>query len=294
MSTNHLTRPSEDEKSAESLPNAASTTPAANRGKNDEAVPLRELGYLSSAVGHHVINAFSAIVSNAELLRSRAKTGLDPAELDLMASSIVATALDASHVARRLIDRARSVTSVEANAVGPEPSMVDLNRVVTETIESERRAHGEGVHYLPNLNPVPLIAGDAAQLRSMLGHILQNARESMPAGSGVVALSTSTDPRNWVFLTIRDSGCGMVPEVLKQAAEPFFTTKPERWGVGLTIAHGIWRRHRGALSIESHPGLGTTIRLSIGPITAGRQVDPMPPPASAHSVQAEPPPQGAG
>jgi two-component system NtrC family sensor kinase len=241
-------------------------------------------------VGHHVINAFSAIVSNAELLRSRAKTGLDPAELDLMASSIVATALDASHVARRLIDRARSVTSVEANAVGHEPSMVDLNRVVTETIESERRVHGEDVQYLPNLNPVPLIAGDAVQLRSMLGHILQNARESMPAGSGVVALSTSTDPRNWVFLTIRDSGCGMIPDVLKQAAEPFFTTKPERWGVGLTIAHGIWRRHRGALSIESHPGLGTTIRLSIGPVTGGRLFDPLPPPASAHPVQAEPPP----
>ena len=48
--------------------------------------------------------------------------------------------------------------------------------------------------------------------------------------------------------------------------EPFFTTKPDRDGVGLTIAQGIWRRHRGALSIDSRPGQGTTIRLSIGPL----------------------------
>jgi two-component system NtrC family sensor kinase len=291
MSTNQVTPTAENQSSAESSPRAGSSTPPAKDGKN-ETVPLRELGYLSSAVGHHVINAFSAIVSNAELMRSRAQNGLPPAELDLMATSIVAAALDASHVARRLIDRARSVTPVEAQAEGHEPPMVDLNRVVTEVIESERITHGVGVHYLPNLNPVPLFVGDRAQLQSMLRHILQNARESMPAGSGVVALSTSTDPRNWVFLTIRDSGCGMIPEVLKQAAEPFFTTKPDRWGVGLTIAHGIWRRHRGALSIESHPGLGTTIRLSIGPIAPGRPADP-PPPGPAHLPPAETPREGA-
>ena len=48
--------------------------------------------------------------------------------------------------------------------------------------------------------------------------------------------------------------------------EPFFSTKPDHDGIGLTIAQGIWRRHRGALSIDSRPGQGTTIRLSIGPI----------------------------
>jgi signal transduction histidine kinase len=284
MSTNYLTRPAE---SQAPLATAESVTPQSEEGKIDETGALKELGYLSSAVGHHVINAFAAIVSNAELLRSRALAGLDPAELDLMASSIVATALDASHVARRLIDRARSVTPVETRTAGREPRMVDLNQVVADVVESERIARGEAVQYLLNLNPVPLIAGDASQLRLMISHILQNAREAMPAGSGVVAFATSTDPRNWIFLTIRDSGCGMVPEVLKQASEPFFTTKPERWGVGLTIAHGIWRRHRGAFSIESHPGLGTTIRLSIGPIAPGRPADSVP---AAPQPAPEPPP----
>ena len=48
------------------------------------------------------------------------------------------------------------------------------------------------------------------------------------------------------------------PGVLRRATEPFFSTKPDHAGVGLTIAQGIWRRHRGSLSIESQPGQGTT------------------------------------
>ena len=100
----------------------------------------------------------------------------------------------------------------------------------------------------------------------MLGYLLQNAREALPDGAGTIEISTYIDPRNWLVLAIRDTGCGMSPDVLSRANEPFFSTKPDRDGVGLTIAQGIWRRHRGSLSIDSRPGLGTTIRLSIGPI----------------------------
>jgi two-component system, NtrC family, sensor kinase len=68
----------------------------------------------------------------------------------------------------------------------------------------------------------------------------------------------------------------MSPDVLRRATEPFFSTKPDRAGIGLTIAQGIWRRHRGSLSIDSQPGVGTTIRLSIGPITPVRPAAPRP------------------
>ncbi len=93
----------------------------------------------------------------------------------------------------------------------------------------------------------------------MLGYLLQNAREALPNGAGTIEVSTYIDPRNWLVLAIRDTGCGMSPDVLRRATEPFFSTKPDRDGVGLTIAQGIWRRHRGSLSIDSRSGLGTTI-----------------------------------
>jgi two-component system, NtrC family, sensor kinase len=262
MSTQEIPKPAEAQVGDESAGSAA----AAGEAKSvAEVGRLGELGYLSSAVGHQVINAFSAIVSNAELIRSRAGAGMESAELDAMASAIVEAALDASHVARRLIDRARSATAVQDNRAGSEPQMVDLNRLIAEVVAADRRGADPGIEYLLNLNPIPLIPGNAVQLRLMLSHILQNSREAMPHGTGAVVLSTSTDRQHWVSVTIRDSGSGMGPEVVRHATEPFFTTKPERWGVGLTIAHGIWRRHHGTLAMESHPGLGTTIRLSIGP-----------------------------
>src|SRR5262249_4119608 len=67
-------------------------------GEPDEAERLKELGHLSAAVGHHVINAFSAVVSNAELIRSHARSvNCDLDELAALGSAIIENALSASH-----------------------------------------------------------------------------------------------------------------------------------------------------------------------------------------------------
>ena len=79
---------------------------------------------------------------------------------------------------------------------------------------------------------IPPIPGLADHLRTMLGNLLQNARESLPHGPGTVEVSTYIDPRDWLVVAIRDTGCGMSPDVLKRATEPFFSTKPDRDGVG--------------------------------------------------------------
>ncbi|MBV8077597.1 MAG: hypothetical protein JO284_14410, partial [Planctomycetaceae bacterium] len=84
---------------------------------------LTNLGHLSAGVGHHVINAFSAIVSNAELLRLKPSI---PAIADpvALADTIIQTALDAATVARRLIDYTRPVTSIDPERSAVEPSSV--------------------------------------------------------------------------------------------------------------------------------------------------------------------------
>ena len=120
------------------------------------------------------------------------------------------------------------------------------------------------MEWVLNLNPIPMIRGSASQIRSLLGYLIQNAREAMPKGQGTITIHDAVWTRGTgSIMEIRDSGRGMTPEVLKRATEPFFTTKSGRSGIGLTVAHGIWRRHRGALSIESQPGEGTMIRLAV-------------------------------
>ena len=83
-----------------------------NPANSNDAEKLNDLVYLCSSVSHHVINAFSAIVSNAELIRAQAASVPGSSELEMSGNAIVETALDASKVARKLIDWARRATDV--------------------------------------------------------------------------------------------------------------------------------------------------------------------------------------
>ncbi len=230
----------------------------------DDTERLKELGHLAAAVGHNVINAFSAVVSNAELIRSHASDPLcDRAELAALATAIIENALSASHVPRRLIDWSRRVTSPGFDQAGDPPALIDLNKLIRETVETQAGGESSAVRWVLNLNPIPLIRGNVPQLRTLLGYLIQNALEALPRGAGSITFTTQVNSQNWVILEIRDTGCGMSSEILKRATEPFFTTKSGRSGTGLTIAHGIWRRHQGGLSIESRPDEGTMIRLAV-------------------------------
>ncbi len=225
---------------------------------------LNNLGHLAAGVGHHVINAFSAIVSNAELLR------LNPplpsvADPVMLADVIVRTALDASTVARRLIDFTRPVTSTDPNQAAFEPSTIALDDLAAAVVAGKRAGGPPGVVWDTVLTPIPPIKGHAIQLRSMLRHLIENAYEALPGQRGTIALSTTTDSRGWVVLELRDDGLGMDEATLVRATEPFFSTRPGHLGVGLSIANGIWRRHRGTLSIRSRPGDGTLVRLCVEP-----------------------------
>ncbi len=230
---------------------------------------LTDLGHVSAGVGHHVINAFSAIVSNAELLRLKAPQN-GGTEQDALAETIIQSALRAATVARRLIDYTRSVTSIEPGQGVFTPASVALDSLVAEFVEHERSQAPPGVSWLADLAPVPPIQGHDIQLRAMLSHLARNCYEAMPKQGGAIVVSTATDARGWVVLEMRDSGEGMSPDTLERAVEPFFSTRPGHVGVGLSIANGIWRRHRGTLFLRSQPGDGTVVRLCIEPIRTDR------------------------
>jgi len=134
-----------------------------------------------------------------------------------------------------------------------------------QVIESERALRRPDIDWVVHLAPVPPINGHEAQLREMLGHLLTNAYEAMPAPGGTVTVSTGLDTRGWIALEVRDNGPGVDSKTVERAVEPFFTTKAGHLGVGLSIANGIWRRHRGTLALRSQPGEGTVVRLYLDP-----------------------------
>jgi signal transduction histidine kinase len=77
-------------------------------------------------------------------------------------------------------------------------------------------------------------------------------------------------------LEVRDTGHGIPHATVERAVEPFFTTKAGHFGVGLSIANGIWRRHRGTLALRSQAGEGTTVRLCVEPDRAVEMPTPLP------------------
>jgi len=118
-------------------------------------------------------------------------------------------------------------------------------------------------------------------MEQVLMNLVINARDAMPDGgrlaisldlanldAGYVAAHPSARLGRFVQLSVRDTGCGIAPEVLPHIFEPFFTTKEVGKGTGLGLAtvFGIVQHHHGWIEIESEPGRGSTFRVFLPPL----------------------------
>lgn len=213
----------------------------------------RQLAHLASSVGHHVINAFSAVVSNAEILKLSGPA-IDETELAETVDVIVNVSVKASGVARRLIDFARPSTH-------PLDHQVNFSLLITHVVGELSDAYPH-VAWTIDLRDDARLVGDPEQLQSMFGYLLLNAIEALPLSHGEIIIRSFVEDPEWSSILIEDNGLGMDALIQEQALDPFFSTKPGHLGIGLCLANSIWRRHGGTLSILSRPGKGTTLRMT--------------------------------
>jgi CheY-like chemotaxis protein len=119
---------------------------------------------------------------------------------------------------------------------------------------------------------------DAHQLEGALMNLAINARDAMPDGGELTIAVTDRKvtardlaepeegkPGDYVEVSVSDTGVGMTPEILARAIEPFYTTKPtgQGTGLGLSQVYGFVRQSGGFLRIESEPGRGTKVLISL-------------------------------
>jgi CheY-like chemotaxis protein len=176
----------------------------------------------------------------------------------------------AEEAAWRAAEAVRDLLGFGPGLRGGEIGPLDLAEVVRAAVEEAPRRWAErGVEATVvelALEPLPPVRGSGEDLREALGQLLANAGE---AGGGVVRLRAGWDGGGSVELVVEDAGGGMEEAVRARALEPFFSTKGHgRLGLGLAIAQAIVARHRGALHLESTPGRGTRVRMTL-PTAAG-------------------------
>ena len=106
------------------------------------------------------------------------------------------------------------------------------------------------------------VPGDGRRLRQAFVNVLTNAAEAL-SGDGSVTVGIRTIDADTVDVLISDTGPGLDPAAVEAAVKPFYSTKPQGTGLGLPLVARIVAAHRGGLAIESSPGSGTTVRISL-------------------------------
>jgi len=138
---------------------------------------------------------------------------------------------------------------------------VDVNQIVARLgafVEPEAKAKGIAVKL--SLADEPVVCPvDENLLRQALLNIVINAQEAMPEG-GELRLATGIQADD-AAIAISDSGVGVATEDRNRILKPFFSTKPDGNGLGLSITQRIIHEHRGSIVIESGPGQGTTFTI---------------------------------
>jgi two-component system NtrC family sensor kinase len=217
---------------------------------------MASIGKLAAVVAHEINNPLAGILTYAKLLKKRFAGKDDEiyATLDLVETE----SRRCGEIVRNLMTFARKTS------MNYEPA--DLNAVITRCVRLVQHKL-ELANISLQLEPardLPSVWCDSGQIEQVVLALVVNAIDAMPNG-GNLALRTRRTRDAQVQLEVSDDGVGMPPEVLANLFEPFFTTK-ERGrglGLGLAVSRNIIERHEGTIDVESTPGKGTRLTITL-------------------------------
>jgi signal transduction histidine kinase/CheY-like chemotaxis protein len=233
-----------------------------------QAQKMESLGVMAGGIAHDFNNILMAILGNAELARMELPPGTPVSGYiqDIERSANRAAVLST----QMLVYSGRAFIQIQA---------VDLNTLIRDMSGILEAAVSRKVTLLYNLDKtLKTLDGDSSQIGQILVNLVINATEAIGDEAGVITLQTGTlwcdagmlvslwvneamPEGEYVYLEVRDTGCGMEPELLPQIFDPFFTTKFTGRGLGLAAVIGIVRGHRGTILVSSETKQGTLFRL---------------------------------
>lgn len=238
----------------------------------NHAQRLESVGQLTGGIAHDFNNLLTVIQGNLQVLEELPELAHSSHAQRLLAAATRASRRGAELTGKLLAFSRRQVL---------QPVAVDTHALLHSLADMLRRTLDQRIRIEIDTAPGhPLVMADPGQLESALLNIAINARDAMPEGGTLrfrteicEALPTGlrnerNNPGNngtthFVAISIADSGAGMPDDVKERAFEPFFTTKEagRGTGLGLSTVYGFATQSRGAVSIDSKVGQGTTVTL---------------------------------
>jgi signal transduction histidine kinase len=224
---------------------------------------LTTVGLLAAGIAHELGTPLNVVSMRARMIATGEVSG---DEVKTNADIIHQQSAQMTRIIRQLLDFARrrqpsltrfALDQVAGGAVSMLAPLAEKSRVTLELTAGPRVE----------------IDGDPDQLQQVITNLVINGVQAMPEGGEIhlgLARTRATPPADmggpegdYVRLDVRDQGSGIAPDVLPRIFEPFFTTKPvgDGNGLGLPVAWGIVKDHRGWIAVETKAGVGTTFSL---------------------------------
>ena len=232
-----------------------------------QAQKLEAIGTLAGGIAHDFNNIVFAITGFTEL-----------AMLDMPPESTAHANLErVMEAARRSGDMVKQILAFSRQGEA-ETELIDLRPLVQEGLKFLRAAIPSTIEIRQSVEPdLGKIVGDPTQIHQVLMNLCVNASHAIKDNKGTISVDLSEVeldadftrenpplvPGKHLRLKIADTGSGIPPEILKKIFDPYFTTKEagKGTGLGLSVVHGIVTKHKGAITITSELGKGSTFSV---------------------------------
>ena len=226
---------------------------------------LESIGTIAGGIAHDFNNILGIILGHLPIMEKRRD---DPERFSRSLDAVMKAAKRGANLVKQLLTFARKVEVITES--------VRVNDIVVELCDFLRETFPKTITFSLQLgDELPSIHADPNQLHQVLLNLCVNARDAMPSG-GILTITTKKvsreiikeefpqqEARDYLLITVSDTGIGMDRDTLSRIFEPFFTTKGRNHGsgLGLSVVYGIVKSHRGFIDVKSQIGRGTTFSI---------------------------------
>ena len=224
---------------------------------------LASLTNVAAAVAHEIKNPLAAISIHLQLLKKNF-TACNLSINQKAQKHITVIEEEIERLNKIVVDFLFSVRPLKL-----EFSPVDINAILKNLCETFAEEFSDkGIAISIDLKEkLPAIQGDERFLRQAFMNVFTNASAAMPEG-GFLDITTKLNQET-VIISISDSGQGILPENLHKIFEPYFTTKYDGTGLGLTMVYKVIKEHGGDIHVYSDYGMGTTFKFMLPAVKKG-------------------------